>query len=225
MKRPILVLWIVALVLFSGCGSAIKGLMVYGKDPTLPTLGEIRTLPMMTSVGFEWNRINDTKIQGINIYRKQLSAQTSEERSFKHIGTVGNRYATHFVDTHVEPNTLYLYQFLPFAFGKEAVNRSEVTVRTQPTFAPVSFLKAYKVAPYVIKLLWKPHSSEKINRYRIERSVNGGEWSFMAQVEGHLMAEYIDTLVHGGATYSYRIIAKSYEGVKSRPSQISRISL
>lgn len=225
MKRSILLLWVLVLLTFSGCGSAIKGLMVYGKDPSLPTLGEVRTLPMMTSVGFEWNTIKDKKIHGINIYRKTPHAKDPEEREFRRIGAIGNRYATHFVDTHVRPDTRYIYRFSTFSMGKESARGTTVEVETKPTFAPVSFLQAYKVGPTAIKLLWRPHASERINSYIIERSVNGGEWKFMAQVEGHLMAEYIDTLVRGGNTYAYRIIAKSYEGVKARPSQVSRISL
>jgi len=225
MKRSILLLWVLALLTFNGCGSAIKGLMVYDKDPNLTTLGTVRTLPMMTSVGFEWNTIKDTKIHGINVYRKSPDAKDPEERGFRRIGAIGNRYATHFVDTHVKPATRYIYKFSTFSMGKESAQGTRVEVETKPTFAPVSFLQAYKVGPTAIKLLWRPHASDRISSYVIERSVNGGEWKFMAQVEGLLMAEYIDTLVRGGNTYAYRVIAKSYEGVKARPSQVSRISL
>jgi len=225
MKRSILVLWVLALLTFSGCGSAIKGLMVYDKDPDLPELGTVRTLPMMNSVGFEWNTIGNEKVHGINIYRKSPTTKDSEERAFKRIGAIGNRYATHFVDTHVKPDTRYIYKFTTFSLGKESTPGTRVEVRTQPTFAPVSFLQAYKVGPSAIKLLWRPHSSDRISSYIIERSVNGGDWKFMAQVEGLLMAEYIDTLVRSGNTYAYRIIAKSYDGVKARPSQPTRISL
>jgi len=225
MKRSILLLWVLVLLTFSGCGSAIKGLMVYGKDPSLPILGEVRTLPMMTSVGFEWDTIKDKKIHGINVYRKSPDSKDPEEREFRRIGAIGNRYATHFVDTHAKPNTRYIYKFLTFSMGKESLSGTTIEVETKPAFVPVSFLQAYKVGPAAIKLLWRPHSSDRISSYIIERSVNGGEWKFMAQVEGLLMAEYIDTLVRGGNTYAYRIIAKSYEGIKARPSQVSRISL
>ena len=225
MKRSILLLWVLVLLTFSGCGSAIKGLMVYEKDTTLTTLSAVHALPMMNSVGFEWDTIKDQKIHGINIYRKVPEAKDPEERLFRRIGTIGNRYATHFVDTHVTPATHYVYRFSTFSMGKESALGTRVEVETKPTFAPVSFLQAYKVGPTAVKLLWRPHSSNKISSYVIERSVNGGAWKFMAQVEGVLMAEYIDTLVHGRNTYAYRIVAKSYDGIKSRPSQVTRISL
>jgi fibronectin type 3 domain-containing protein len=77
----------------------------------------------------------------------------------------------------------------------------------------------------VVKLLWRPHSSERVNAYIIERSVNGSAWKYVSQVEGQLMAEYIDTFVRAGNSYRYRIIAKSYDGIKSKASQVTRISL
>jgi len=84
---------------------------------------------------------------------------------------------------------------------------------------------AYKVAPGVVKLLWKPHPSERINAYIIERSVNGGAWKYVSQVEGQLMAEYIDTFVRNGNSYAYRIIAKSYDNIRAKASQPTHISL
>ena len=176
MKKSILLLWVLALLTFSGCSSDIKGLTVYGKDPTLPSLGTVRTLPMMSSVGFEWDTIKDERVRGINVYRKLPDAKDPEEREFHRVGSIGNRYATHFVDTHVKPDRRYVYKFTTLYFGKESSPGTIVEVETKPTFAPVSFLKAYKVGPTAVKLLWRPHPSDKINAYIIERSVNGGEW-------------------------------------------------
>ena len=222
MKRSTLLLSVLSFLLLSGCGGAIKGLMIYDKDPTLRTLTQVRALPMMNSVGFEWEKIEDRRIHGINIYR---SVSSSEPEEFKRIGSIGNRYATHFVDTHVKPNTKYLYTFSTFSLGKESKRSVVLHVKTRPPFAAVSFVKAYKVAPSVVKLLWRPHASERINAYIIERSVNGGKWKYVSQVEGQLMAEYIDTFVRRGNSYAYRIIAKSYDGIKAAASQATYISL
>jgi len=86
-------------------------------------------------------------------------------------------------------------------------------------------VKAYKVAPSVVKLLWKPHTDPSINTYIVERSVNGSEWKFVSQVEGQLMAEYIDTFVRNGDTYSYRIIAQSYDKIRAYPSHVTKIRI
>ncbi|WP_415407642.1 fibronectin type III domain-containing protein [Sulfurovum sp. CS9] len=222
MKKSILLLSVLALIIFNGCGG-IKGLMIYDTDPTLKSITQVRALPMMSSVGFEWEKIKDRRIHGINIYRKVPSNQ--EDQEFKRIGSIGNRYATHFVDTHVKPNTKYLYTFTTFALGKESKRSTVLRVTTRPTFAAVSFVKAYKEAPGVVKLLWRPHPSQRVNAYIIERSVNDGTWKYMSQVEGQLMAEYIDTFVRSGNTYAYRIIAKSYDNIRSKASQATQISL
>ena len=222
MKKSILLLSVLALITFNGCGG-VKGLMIYDTDPTLKTIKQVRAFPLMNSVGFEWKKIKDRRINGINIYRKMPSGHDGQE--FKHIGSIGNRYATHFVDTHVKPSTKYLYTFTTFSLGKESKHGAVLRVKTRPTFNGVSFVKAYNEAPGVVKLLWRPHLSERVNAYIIERSVNDGEWKYVSRVEGQLMAEYIDTFVRNGNTYAYRIIAKSYDGIKSKASQVTQISL
>lgn len=219
MKKSTLLLLVTALITFNGC-DAIKGLMVYDTSPTLNNITDIKALPTMNSVGFEWEKITQRDIHGINIYRA-----SPQERSVKLIGTLGNRYATHFVDTHVKPNTQYLYTFTTFSLGRESKRSKLLRVQTSPTFSAVSFVQAYKETDGVVKILWKPHHNERISAYIIKRSVNGGAWKFVSQAEGHLMVEYIDTFVRRGSQYSYRIIAKSYDGIEAKASQATHISL
>ena len=221
MTKSTLILWVLSLLIFNGCG-AVKGLMTYGKDSSLHSVRGLHALPKMNSVGFEWQKMEDERIHGINIYRADLSER---QGNFERIGAIGNRYATHFVDTHVKPGTTYRYQFNTFAFGRESEQSAPIEVRTLPTFSAVSFVKAYKVAPTVVKLLWKPHADPSISTYIVERSVNGSEWTFVSQVEGQLMAEYIDTFVRGGDTYRYRIIAQSYDKIRATPSHVTKISI
>jgi fibronectin type 3 domain-containing protein len=222
MKKSTLILLAIASVVLTNCGDAIKGLMIYDKDPTLQSIQNVKALPLMNSVGFEWQKINNPAIHGINVYRGTPSKGT---QSLKKIGTIGNRYATHFVDTHVKPNHTYLYTFTTFSFGRESRHGKVLHVKTPPAFKPVSFVKAYRVAPTVIKLLWRPHPYPAVNRYVIERSVGGGDWHYLAQVEGQLMVEYIDTYVHPGRRYAYRVIAKSFDGITAKPSPVTTISL
>ncbi|TNF44377.1 MAG: hypothetical protein EP216_02185 [Epsilonproteobacteria bacterium] len=221
MKKSTLILWVLSLITFSGCG-AVKGLMTYGTDTSLDTVKQVHALPMMNSVGFEWKKIEDKRIHGVNIYR---SNDSDGREGFKRIGTVGNRYATHFVDTHVKADTTYRYTFSTFAFGQESKRSAPLEVRTLRAFSAVSFVKAYKVDPSVVKLLWKPHADPSISTYIIERSVNGSEWKFVSQVQGQLMVEYIDTFVRSGNTYSYRIIAQSYDKIRAYPSHATKIRL
>lgn len=221
MKKSTLLYLVLVSLLFNACGG-VKGLMNYGTDTSLPGIGQVHALASMNSIGFEWEKIEDERIRGINIYRGNARG---DKQSFKRIGSIGNRYATHFVDTHVEPGTSYSYTFTTFALGKESRRSQVLHIKTKPTFSAVSFVKAYKVAPTVVKILWKPHSNPSINAYIVQRSVNGGEWKFVSHVQGRLMAEYIDTFVHRGKTYRYRIIAKSHDHIEAKPSQITQITL
>jgi fibronectin type 3 domain-containing protein len=221
MKKSILLLLALASLTFSGCGG-IKGLMTYRTDPALQGIGKVHALAAMNSVGFEWEKTDNRKIHGFNIYRGNASG---DKHSFKRIGTVGNRYATHFVDTHVEADTTYSYAFTTFSLGQESSRSDIVYVKTLPAFPAVSFVKAYKVAPTVVKILWKPHNNRSINVYIVERSVSGGEWKFVSQVKGRLKAEYIDTFVKPGKRYDYRIIAQSFDKINASPSQATKITL
>ncbi len=224
MKKSTLLLSALTLLVLNGCGG-IKGLLLYKTDPTLKTITQVRALPMSSSVGFEWQTIKDRRVHGVNIYRGLPTDRYKTDQGFKRVGSVGNRYGTHFVDTHVKPNTTYLYTFTTYSLGKESKHGAVLKVKTKPPFAGVSFVQAYKVAPNVVKLLWRPHPNERVNSYIIERSVNGGPWKYMAIVKGQLMAEYVDGRVRAGNSYAYRIFARGYDKIRSQPSQVTRISL
>ncbi|HIP28658.1 MAG TPA: hypothetical protein EYG82_05720 [Sulfurovum sp.] len=221
MKKLNLLLWILFLLILNGCG-AINGLMVYKTDTTLKSIYDVQALPTQSSVGFEWKKIEDRRIHGVNIYR---GIPTQGRQSLKRIGTASNRYATHFVDRRVKPNTSYIYTFRTFSLGKESTQGRVLKVKTAPALKSVSFFKSYNVAPGVVKLLWSPHVNESISRYVIERSVNGGSWRFVANVKGRLMVEYIDTFIRRGNSYRYRIFAKSYDKALTKAKQTTSLSM
>ena len=218
MRRSILALLATALVGFNGCGGVVQSMTVYESDPSLATLQQLKALPQRNAIGFEWARITDRKVRGINVYRSSGSEET-------HIATISNAYATHFVDTQVKPGQSYHYTFKTLRFGKEAARGAQIKVRASAPLPSVPFLKAYKVGAGAVKLLSAPHSNESIHAYIIERSVNGEAWRYLAQVKGRIMVEYIDTFVRPEREYRYRIIAKSYDDTTSRPSQPTHIRL
>ena len=221
MKRSILLLSAVTFLLFDGCGTG--GLMVYKTDPELPRITEVRALPEMSSIGFEWDKIEDHRVRGVNIYRQMSSKEGKKE--FRLVGTVGNRYGTHFVDVYLQPDHRYRYAFTTFRLGKESPKSAFTTVKTLPPFPPVPFVQAYQVDKNVVKILWRPHSNPGINGYIIERSMDGSPFKYLAQVKGRLMAEYIDSFVRKGHRYAYRVIATSYEKIKARPSAAAKVTI
>jgi len=221
MKKSTLLLWTLSLLILNSCGG-IKGLMVYKIDPSLKSINEVKAFSTQSSVGFEWKKIEDRRVQGVNIYR---GIPTQGRQSLKRIGSASNRFATHFVDRRVKPNTSYIYTFTTFSLGKESTHGSVIKVKTAPALKGVSFFKAYNVAPSAVKLLWSPHVNESISRYVIERSVNGGPWKFVANVKGRLMVEYIDTFIRRGNSYKYRIYAKSFDKVLTKATKTTALSM
>ena len=218
MQKLILLLWTLLLLGFNGCGG-IGGFIVYDIDKTLSNIKITNMLPTINAIGFEWEKVKDYRIDGINIYKRNV------EGAYERIGTVGNPYATHFVDTNLKPSTLYSYKFTTYSLGKESVASKAFNIKTDSTFEQIPFVKAYKIAHNAIKILWQPHPHPSIKGYAIERSVNGGGWKYVATVHGRLMVEYIDTFVRVGLMYNYRVIAQSYDGIKSIPSVVAQLAL
>ena len=218
MRRSILPLSAVTLHVFSGCGAS--GLTVYDVDQNLPKITEIRSLSVMSSIGFEWNKISDSSVRGVNVYREVVDGGKTK---FKRIGTVGNRYGTHFVDIYLKPDHRYRYVFRTYRLGKESERGKVIEVKTLPVFPPVSFAQAYQEDRNVVKILWRPHSNQKIDGYIVERSDNGQPFKYLAYVNGRLMVEYIDSFARKGHRYRYRIIARSYDKIKSKPSRAAEI--
>ncbi len=54
---------------FSGCATSNALLDRPKVDPSLPKPANIKTMSDRTSIGFEWDYINDPAIEGYKIYR------------------------------------------------------------------------------------------------------------------------------------------------------------
>jgi fibronectin type 3 domain-containing protein len=216
-------MWVVILVTFNGCSAGGKAqiLLSTQKDYTLETIPELKAFATIDSVGLEWSLAKEKRTQGINIYR---GVPMQGRQHFKLIGTV-NRYATHYVDSDVKPNRRYLYTLTTFGSGSESKHGAIAEATTRGSIEGISYLNAYAVTRDVVKLLWKPHSDNSINGYIVQRSVNGGIWKSVVHIRGRLSPEYIDTSVRLGNRYEYRVIAKSYKGVNSAPSNVALVSL
>ena len=206
----------------SGCAE-IESITAVKTDPSMPMIKGIKHITDKTSIGFEWPEIKDNRVEGIMVYR--AIERSGKEQKFTKIATLGNRYITHFVDTDIKPNTNYLYTFKTFGVLYGSSPGEIVKVKTEDAFPPVSFFQTFLVDSGVVKLLWTPHPDIRIHDYIIERKVVGKNWKYLANVKGRLSPEYIDMSGAKGITYSYRIIARSADGFKSKPSKASTITI
>ncbi len=223
MKRLMKIASLTALVLLvSGCNQ--NSLMTPTKpkiDETLEVVdsNSIKSISDITTIAFEWRKVDDPRVVGYNFYRANLQKDGSK---LKLIDTVKNRYSTHFVDKGLEPNTKYVYKISSATDGElESKTTNDYVVSTLPRLEPVSFIQAISNLPRQIKIIWRPHSNERIKKYKIERnSPENPEWEEIAKVNGRLQAEYIDLDLEDNVIYNYRVIAQTFNKVNSEPSQI-----
>jgi uncharacterized protein len=212
------------ILLFSGCNNVFDGL----NTPTKPKINEsietvdfnsIKSIPDIVSIGFEWQKVNDPKVIGYNFYRTDLQ---KDGKSLKLVKTIENRYATHYVDKDLEPNTKYAYQIsAKTADGSESRTTDAYMVQTLPRIVPVSFVQAISELPNRVKLLWRPHQDKRIEYYRIEKfNTTLNEWIHLKTVDQRLQVEYIDTGLDNNTSYKYRIKAFTFNHVESAPSPV-----
>jgi len=193
-------------------------------DPRLPKLNDVQAIPSNTSVAFEWKSLVKKGITGLNIYRTDTNGYlNSNTQQLKKIARVSNRFATHYVDTDLKQGSSYTYTFTTVRNGFESEHGKVINVKTLPPFEPITFFQGFQKSSTNIKLIWRPHPNKKVSWYKIEKSVNRGEWKWVGTVKERMMAEYIDSSIAPGNLYAYRIIAIGFDKSFSRLSNIVSI--
>lgn len=211
-----------AFSLFTGCTmpqpTPEKKLSV---DPTLPVPSLNGSLSDINTIAFEWKAISDTRVSGYNIYR----SSGENNNTLTRVGTIDGRFATHYIDEKLTPNTLYRYRFTTTAKDNLESNGSEMMeASTLPMIVPVSFFQSVQNMPRSAKLLWRPHPNTRINGYLIERlNVNDQEWKEIKTIEGRLNAEYIDRNLKDGQVYYYRVRAITFDKLRTEASETTKV--
>ncbi|MCG3669455.1 fibronectin type III domain-containing protein [Aliarcobacter butzleri] len=217
------ILLIALVLLFSACSDvfdSISSPLTPKINNTVPTVNysSIKSISDITSIGFEWQRVDDPRVVGYNFYRTDLQ---SGEKTLKLIRAIESRYTTHYVDKELEPKTKYAYQISSrLNDGSESVTTDAYVAETLPRIVPVNGAQAISNLPKKIKLLWQPHPDQRIQYYRVEKyNTTLNEWIHLATVNQRLSAEYLDTGLENNTTYQYRIKAFTFEDVESAPTK------
>lgn len=217
------ILLIALVLLFSACSDVFDNISSPSTpkiNNTVPTVNysSIKSISDITSIGFEWQRVDDPRVVGYNFYRTDLQ---SGEKTLKLIRAIESRYTTHYVDKELEPKTKYAYQISSrLNDGSESVTTDAYVAETLPRIVPVNGAQAISNLPKKIKLLWQPHPDQRIQYYRVEKyNTTLNEWIHLATVNQRLSAEYLDTGLENNTTYQYRIKAFTFEDVESAPTK------
>ncbi len=216
----------VSLLILSGCSStptpSSKENAVI--DSSLPSveLTQHGVIVGMKSVAFEWKSIKDPKVKGIYIYKKAPSGKSVSE--LEYFKTIKNRYKTHFVDTDVMPDENYTYAFQTFSEDAQARRGKEIHVQTLPVLDSVSWIHSITGMPRTAKIIWRPHSNQKVKAYIIERkTLEDEKWEQLETLYGRLNAEYIDEDLKDNYVYKYRLRVLTYDGITSKPSNVVKV--
>ncbi len=224
MKKLIKTTSSILLVLFvSGC--QIQNNLTTPEKPKIDTSLEtvssdsLRSIPDMTAVAFEWQKVDDSRVDRYYLYRANMQ---EDGQKFKRVEVIKNRYTTHFTDQDLQPNTQYTYALSAATKkGFESRPTKSYTVTTLPRLDAVSYIQAISDLPRQIKILWRPHESQRVEKYTLEKtSPSTSRWSKLKTVKGRLNIEYIDSDLKDNVVYMYRVTARTFDGIDTLPSQI-----
>ena len=207
----------ILLLLLTGCSSSSL-LNNEQLNPNLPKLSNIKAIPSNTTVAFEWQPMSRKGVTGYNIYRTNSYGNSATKQLTK-VGSVHDRFASHYVDSGLTQNTAYTYTFTTLKNGFESAHGKVLDVKTLAPLEAVTFFQGFQKAQNSIKLIWRPHSDMRVKMYKVERSTNGGEWKWIDSVKQRMMSEYIDNRIAPANSYLYRIIAVGFDDSISKASK------
>ncbi len=186
-------------------------------DPNLPIVESIKSISDITEVGFEWVPQQDERVEGYYLYRLDPKKQ-----DFERVGNIEDKYASHYVDEGLIPETKYQYRMSTYAkSGQESPPSDIHLAQTKKNLDSVPFVQAIVGLPNRVKLLWRPHPQERVGSYIVERNeLDTKTWKQVAHVKGRLNAEYIDAGLKDNHVYRYRVMVRTFDGIVSNPSEI-----
>ncbi len=209
----------VSLLIISGCAVKPTPKKEATVDSTLPLveLTQDGTVVDMNAIAFEWKSFEDSRVKGVYVYKLQDNSTTTSSDDY--YDTVNGRFTTHYLDTKVKPATQYRYYFKTFSDKAESVKSNIATLNTLPVLESVSWIHSIQSMPRSAKIIWRPHSNQKVKAYIIERkTLEENKWEKLATVNGRLNAEFIDKGLKDNYVYKYCIRAVTYDNIISNPS-------
>jgi fibronectin type 3 domain-containing protein len=210
-----LTLYLIALLLITGC--AVNSKPAPKSNPNLPKVSKFNAYPDRNAMALKWNTVN-----GINGY--YIQKFDKKNNKWKMLATI-NPFQSLYVDTNLKPSTLYSYRIATFNKNKIPSLAVEVSQKTLPTIAPVIPLEIKPLKKGMVKIIFRPHPNERVEGYIIQRfNDKDAKWICLNTLKPRYNVEYIDKDLKDGKIYKYRIIAYTFDGLKSAPSQILKVS-
>ena len=213
----------VSILILSGCIGNPTPKKEATIDSTLPVvaLTEHGVVVDSNAIAFEWKSIKDQRVKGIFVYKTSLKESQSGKEYYD---TIKSHFVTHYVDSNVLADTKYSYYFKTFSDEAESIKSKIKVVNSLPVLESVSWIHSIQNMPRIAKIIWRPHTNEKVKAYIIERkTLEDDKWEVIATVGKRLSAEYIDEDLKDKYVYKYRVRVLTYDDITSTPSQIVKV--
>jgi len=208
-----LIISLSTLIFITGCANLTPTKAPLKSNPKLPTVKEFKAYPDRNAIALFWSPVPSMK--GYYIQRYDF-----KNKKWIQIATINNPFKSIYVDTSLKPAQIYKYKIATFNKNKIPSLAKEVTISTMAPLSAVIPLEAKPLTKGSVKIIFRPHQNERVEEYIIERfNDKETKWEKLAILKPRLNVEYIDNGLKDGKIYKYRIIAKSYDGIKSIPSQ------
>ena len=214
MKR--LAIYLGALMLITGC--AVNNKPVPKSNPNLPQVKKFSAYPDRNAIALKWSTVPQMN----GYYIQRLNNKTHK---WQMLVTINDPYRSLYVDTGLKPSTKYTYRIATFDKNNIPSLAKEVSQTTLPTIIQVIPLEVKPLKKGMVKIIFRPHVNERVEGYIIQRfDDEDAKWSDIADLTPRYNVEYIDTGLKDGKIYKYRIIAYTYDGLKSAPSKVLIVS-
>jgi fibronectin type 3 domain-containing protein len=186
-------------------------------DRKLPTVQNLKIESSISEVALEWKPVRERYIAGYRIFRN------NDEGGYSLIKTIADPYAAHYTDKNTNQHKYNRYMVSTYTEdGRVSLPKKISIKKMAKSIDPVPYITAVSGLPNRIKVLWRIHPDPRVTGYVIQRlDPNSKTWVNLKEVDKRLSVEYIDTTVSPGTTYSYRIIAKTDDGIYSRASSVA----
>jgi len=176
----------------------------------------IKAYPERNFIALKWNMV-----KGIDGYYIE---KLDKDKKWKKLAKIDNPYQTIYVDTNLNPSTTYIYRVATFKNNQFSL-ANKITSKTLPTLSKVIPLESKPLKKGMVKILFRPHINERVKGYIIEKfNDKNVKWEQIDILKPRYNVEYIDSGLEDGKIYKYRIIAYTFDNLKSTPSNIIKIS-
>ncbi|HIQ50933.1 MAG TPA: fibronectin type III domain-containing protein [Nautiliaceae bacterium] len=209
-----LIVLVIFLLFLTGC---VENKPAPKSNPNLLMTQNIKAYPERNFIALKWDIVK-------NIDGYYIEKLDNKNKKWKKLVKIDNPYKTLYVDTNLNPSTSYTYRIATFKNNQFSL-ANKITSKTLPTISQVIPLESKPLKKGMVKIIFRPHINERVKGYIIEKfNDKNVKWEQITNLKPRYNVEYIDRGLEDGRVYKYRVIAYTFDDLKSIPSNIIKVS-